>query len=192
MATKKDNVKANKKIPKEKTNKKVKVQKLNDKYISEESREVRRFIIILMSIIIFVLVIYGLSRVFIDDKKNTEDNSSVAGEIDYDKVSIGTMLNRNIDEYYVIIYDAKDKNAIKYSAIINKYMKNSTSKKVFFCDLGNKLNSDYRAKEDEQSNPNAKTISELSLKELTLVKVNNGKIVKYIENLDTIKSELGL
>ena len=92
------------------TNKKVKLndkvtnkkQKLNiDKYISDESKEIKRFVIILIGIIIVVLVSYQIANVLKKDKKTSDDSSITAGSIDYDVVSIGTMLNRNENDYYV-------------------------------------------------------------------------------------------
>ena len=114
-----------------------------------------------------------------------------AGVIDYDKVSVGTILNRNINEYYVIVYNQKDENAMYYSAIVTKYLKNDKAKKVFFCDLDNELNAKFYSK-DKESNPKAKDASEFSFKDLTLIKVKNGKVDKYIEDLDTIKAELSI
>ena len=56
----------------------------------------------------------------------------------------------------------------------------------------NELNKKYYVGEDKDSNPNATTSSELAFKDLTLIKIKNGKIVKYLETLDTIKTELGI
>ena len=39
-----------------------------EKYISEDAKEVRNFLIILFSIIIVVLIIYGVSKIFIKDQ----------------------------------------------------------------------------------------------------------------------------
>ena len=39
---------------------------------------------------------------------------------------------------------------------------------------------------------NAKTVEEFAFGKLTLIKVKNGKIDKYIESLDTIKEELSV
>lgn len=36
--------------------------------MSDESREVRNFVIILLSVIVIVLIVYGVSKVFIDDE----------------------------------------------------------------------------------------------------------------------------
>ncbi len=181
--------------------KEVKKVKLNDKfnkknknaekYISDESRELKNFIFILLGIIVLVLIVYGVSRIFVKDKETTTDNEVIPGEVNYEIVSIGTMLNRIDKEYYVMIYDVEDPNAVLYSAIINKYASNEKAKPIYFCDLGNKLNSSYYVGKDGKSNPDAQEIKDLALKDVTLIKVKNGKITKYIEEIDTIKKELG-
>lgn len=180
----------------EKLNDKVKTKNIKkvdiDKYTSEESKEVKRFIIILLSIIVLVLAVYGITRLVNKDKDNNDDRTVTAGSIDYDKVSVGTLFNRADSEYYVIVYDGEAPNAIYYSALMNKYMDKEKSNKVYFCDLSNELNKKYYVGEDKDSNPNATTSSELAFKDLTLIKIKNGKIVKYLETLDTIKTELGI
>ena len=163
-----------------------------DKYTSEESKEVKRFIIILLSIIVLVLAVYGITRLINKDKDNNDDRTVTAGSIDYDKVSVGTLFNRADNEYYVIVYDGEAPNAIYYSALMNKYMDKEKSNKVYFCDLSNELNKKYYVGEDKDSNQKATTSSELAFKDLTLIKIKNGKIVKYLETLDTIKTELGI
>lgn len=185
----KNKKKLNDKIVNSKNNNKKKTVK-EEKYISEESKEMRNFLIILFSIIIIVLIVYGVSKIFIDDEPTEDSGRTVqTGQIDYDKVSIGTMLNRNYSEYYVAIYDEEDTNAVVYSSIITKYLENEDAIKVFFCDLGNKLNSKYYVGSDGETNPNAQDISELALGDLTLIKVENGEITDYIEGLDAFRAE---
>ena len=184
-------------MAKAKLNDKVKIKKdkkkLNiDKFESDESKEVKKFIIILLSIIVVVLAVYGITRLV--NKDNDEDSTRevTAGEIDYDIVSVGTLFNRADSEYYVIVYDGEDASAIYYSALMNKYMNKEKAIKVFFCDLANELNKKYYVGEDGSSNPKATKAGELAFKDLTLIKIKNGKIVKYLESLDTIKTELGI
>lgn len=160
-----------------------------DKYVSDESKQMRNFLIILFSIIIIVLIVYGISNLLIKDDEPESEDTTQTGEIDYDKVSIGTMLNRNYKEYYVALYDAEDPQAVVYSAIITKYLDSKNATKVFFCDLGNPLNAKYHVGEGGITNPDAKTISDLALGDLTLIKVTDGEIVEYHEGLDAIKTE---
>ncbi len=184
-------------MAKAKLNDKVKIKKdkkkLNiDKYETDESKEVKKFIIILLSIIVVVLAVYGITRLVNKDKDDDTAREVTAGEIDYDIVSVGTLFNRADSEYYVIAYDGEDANAIYYSALMNKYMDKEKSIKVYFCDLSNELNKKYYVGEEKSSNPKATKTSELAFKDLTLIKIKNGKIVKYLESLDTIKTELGI
>ena len=109
---------ANEKI---KLNDKVKTKKSKkginiDKYETDEAKEVKKFIIILFSIIILVLAVYGITKIINKDKKTSEETSVTKGEIDYDKVSVGTMLNKLDKEYYVIVYDGEASEAVYYSA----------------------------------------------------------------------------
>lgn len=185
---------ANKKV---KLNDKVNVKKNKkgvdiDKYVSDEAKEVRRFIIILLSIIILVLGVYAITRLVNKNKDSKKEENVTAGAIDYDKVSVGTMLNKSDEEYYVIVYDGEDSEAVYYSAIVTTYMQKDKNLPVYFCDLGNRFNKDYYVRENGTSNKNAKTVEEFAFGKLTLVKVKNGKIDKYIESLDTIKEELSV
>ena len=144
-----------------------------------------------MSVVTFTLSLYETVKSLSSTRAVPPSETVTAGVIDYDKVSVGTILNRNINEYYVIVYNQKDENAMYYSAIVTKYLKNDKAKKVFFCDLDNELNAKFYSK-DKDSNPKAKDASEFSFKDLTLIKVKNGKVDKYIEDLDTIKAELSI
>ncbi len=162
-----------------------------EKFISDEFKEMRNFLIILFSIIIVVLIVYGVSKIFIEDDSASSSSDDIqAGAIDYDIVSVGTMLNRNYSEYYVAIYDEDDANAVVYSTIVSNYLESEDAIKIFFCNLGNYLNSSYYAGEDGESNPDAQSVSEFSFGDLTLIKVQNGQITKYIEGLDEFKAEL--
>lgn len=182
----KNKIKLNDKQNSKKNNKRI------DKYISDESKQMRNFLIILFSIIIIVLIVYGISNILIKEEDSQTDDTTEKVEIDYDKVSIGTMLNRNYKEYYVALYDAENPQAVVYSAIVTKYLDSEDAIKVFFCDLGNPLNSKYYVGENGKTNPDAKSISDLALGELTLIKVENGQIVKYLEGLDAIKAEFNV
>lgn len=185
---------ANEKI---KLNDKVKTKKSKkginiDKYETDEAREVKKFIIILFSIIILVLAVYGITKIINKDKKTFEETSVTKGEIDYDKVSVGTMLNKLDKEYYVIVYDGEASEAVYYSALVTSYMNKKNSLPVYFCDLGNSLNKKYYVGDSKESNKNAQSVDEFAFKDLTLLKIKNNKIEKYIETLDTIKAELSV
>lgn len=178
-----------------KTNKqvdaKLKKAKLNDKYDADSASEIKRFIYILLAIIIVILIVYGVTKLF-SDETTTTTTTVTEGEIDYDKVIIGNMLSRSETEYYVMIYDLEDSKAVLYSSIISIYDNSDDAIKIYYCDLGSLFNESYYVGSEGESNPNATSIDELALSDLTLIKVKNGKIAGYYEGLDAIKSELGI
>jgi len=154
---------------------------------SDDENIIKKFIII---VVVIAFVIAGLYVITEITKKKDRNSDITAGEIDYNVVSIGTLLNRPEKEYYVLIYDKKDDDAVLYSALIASY-NNKNDKKIYFCDLDNKLNKKYyNVGNDNKSNPNATNIKELDLGNLTLIKVKNGKLAEYIENYEEIKNVL--
>ena len=160
------------------------------KYYSEEQKEIFKFVVILGAILIIVGIMYLFST--IASNKNTYHyDESTKGSINYDVVTVGTMFNRSEDEYYVAIYDADSSDAIYYASVLDKYKQNPEATKVYFCNLANKLNADYIAS-DGKSNPKAKTINDVAFSDFTFVKIKNGTIDKYLENISDVKRELGI
>ena len=155
---------------------------------SDDENIIRKFIIIVVVIIILSGIVYAVTEL---TKKKDTNEGITAGEVNYDIVTIGMLLNRPEKEYYVLIYDENNEDAIIYSALINSYNNKSEHLKLYYCNLANKLNKDYyNVGNDNKSNPKAATITELDLGDLTLIKVKNGKIDSYIENYDSIKNLL--
>lgn len=157
---------------------------------TEEGNEIKTFIIIITIIVVLIGAVYGVTELL--KKKDNEPESKITeGKIDYDKISVGTMLNRPYDEYYVMVYDSSKTEAVLYSTILSQYSQKEKGLKIYYCDLDNKLNAPYyNVNNDGKSNSKAKTISELNFGELTLIKVKNGKINNYIEDFDKIKETL--
>ena len=175
-------------MPKQKLNDKL-IKKNLAKYENDDASEIKRFVFILLGVVLMIVVVYGVTKVLTKEEVKSSDDVT-AGEINYDITSIGTMLNKLDSEYYVMIYDQEDTNAIYYSTLVDNYSTKKSALKVYYCDLGNSLNIKYYAGDSKNSNPLAKDIDDLALKDLTLIKVSKGKIVKYIESVDKIKEEL--
>mgnify|MGYP003290981159 CR=1 FL=1 len=159
---------------------------------SEDENVIKKLIIISVVIAIIIAIIYGVTELL--KKDEIINDPIVAGSINYDKVSVGTILNRPYEEYYVLVYDVEDNNAVLYSTILSKYAQNSekdSKLKIFYCDLGNSLNNKfYNVGGDNVSNKEPKSVEDFDFSDLTLLKIKNGKITKYIETLDEVKKEL--
>lgn len=168
------------------------VKNIKYKNNSGDETEIKSFIVIIIVIVIVIGIIYGLTELLKKEEK-IEDNVT-AVTIDYDKISVGTLLNRPYEEYYVLIYNSEDEKAINYSTLMTKYMQTSEEKdyiKIYYCDLANSLNNKYyNVNDDNMSNNKASSIEELDFGDLTLIKVSNGKITNYIEDYNDIKEIL--
>lgn len=176
----------------EKETKKIKPAKIakTKNYKTEEQQEMIKFIVVLLIVAICVVGVYIFTRAFVTkDLFNENEEETVTGSINYDVAVVGTMLNRPYDEYYVISYDSTASDAATNDALLSNYKNTATALKIYYVDLNNELNKSYYS---EESNKDAKTISELKLGDLTLIKIKNGQINKYIEGYENIQKQLGL
>lgn len=167
--------------------KKAKKIDINKNVNTDDEKLVVKFIVVLIIISLIAVGFYFISKNIV---KNRDDNiveSNVT--ISYDKVNVGMIFNRPYDGYFVMVYDSSDNDAMIYSSLISKYSQKEDSLKIYYCDLSNKLNKEF-VSSDGTTNSNAKSVSEFKFGQVTLIKVRNGKIVSYIENIDTIKSAL--
>lgn len=166
-------------------------QKKKISYQTEEQKEMMHFLIVLGVVVVLVCGVYFISKMLVMDDSLFEPNYQ-AGTVNSERAIVGTMLNRPEKEYYVMIYDETVEQAVYYSAISSKYKnKQSDALKVYHVDLNHELNQKYYSK-DGSSNKDAKTISEMKFKDLTLIKVKDGKPVKYLEDLESIQKELAV
>ena len=168
--------------------KKSKTKVIKDTSFNENNSEIGKFIIIFVVILLVVVGLYFLSKVIVDKREDKQAKDDVKqAEINYDIITIGTLLNRPYDEYYVLAYDGETPDAIYYSSLITVYQNKENAKKIYYCDLSNGLNSKYVS---ATSNPDAKTVDELKLGKITLLTIKKGKIVGYVEDINQIQSTL--
>lgn len=162
------------------------------KYVTEEQMEIKKFIFVLLGLLILLLGVYFFTKAFVtkDLHKNTNDVNYTEGKVSYDVVIAGTMLNRPISEYYVYAFSNEDTNSVYYNTLVSNYSKKDKALQVYFLDIDNALNKDYVDKNN--ASKNFTTIKELKLGKLTLMKVKDGKVTKYITNEEEIKKEFGI
>lgn len=163
------------------------------KYETEEQLEIKKFFIVLLGLVIIIVGVYFFTRAFVtkDLHKESDGVSYTEGKINYDVVVVGTMLNRPAKEYYVIAFSDEDTNATYYNTLVSKYMKNEKTLAVYYLDLDNDLNKEYIAT-DENISKSFTTIKDLKLGNLTLMKVKDGKVTKFITKENEIKKEFGI
>lgn len=163
------------------------MKKENLVYKTEEQKEIMKFLIVLGVVILIIVGVYFFSKIFI--KEEVKDLEYLTGSVSTEVAIVGTILNQKEKTYYVLSYDPKETGSNAYATYANYYygnQKNAT--KVYYLDLSNGMNKDYYVKDN--SNPKATKIQDLKIKNGTLMKIENGKITKYLEGEEAIKKEL--
>ena len=94
----------------------------NKKYVTEEQKEIQKFIIVVLGLVIIITGIYFFTRAFItkDLFKENERNYQI-GAINYDMAIVGNMLNKPYQEYDVIAFSSEDTEATYYDTLFSKY-----------------------------------------------------------------------
>ncbi len=179
-------------IKKQKDNKKGKASKKlkEQKVLNDNELEIRNFFIILVIVLVIVLALYFASKAIVSKRSKTNTNTNTtATEVDYSLATVGTILNRPYDDYYVMVYNSEDTDAIYYANLFTKYNSKENSLKIYFCDLNNPLNKDYIS-EEETGNPYARTTDDFSFGKITLLRVRYGQVITYLEDIDQISNAL--
>ncbi len=163
------------------------------KYATEEQKEVKKFIFLVLGLVLIIVGIYFFTRAFVTkdlNKKEENGYTYTEGSVNENIVIAGTMLNRPEKEYYIAAFSGEDVNLSYYNVIISKYTEEEKALKVYHLNLDNELNQKYRASEGETASTKFTNLEELKLGKFTLIKVKDGKVTKFITDIEKAKSEL--
>lgn len=166
--------------------------KKNLKFQTEEQKEITRFVIVLVGLIVIVIGIYFFTRAFVtkDLFDNNEGTDYTPGVIDNTAAIVGNMLSRPENEYYVAIFDFENYEISYYNSIISKYVNSKDALKFYYVDLGNELNSKYIATDEDVVSKNFKNLESLKLGDITIIKIKKGKVTKFLTTEEDIRKEL--
>ena len=164
----------------------------NLKYRTAEQEEMRKFLIVVIVVALLVVGIYFLTRAIVtkDLFKKEETTEAEKVEVNYEVAIVGEILNRPYDEYYVVVYDETKEKASEMSGLVSEYKGTEKPLHVYTVYLNNKINEKYYNPEKE--NTKATTVKEFAFGDSTLIKVNKGKVEKYITDYTKMQKELGL
>lgn len=169
---------------------KYKTQKRERNKVVEKTTKDEAVIVLknIIGILVFLglayLCVLGMSKLGLFEKGYTAPEKKDV-TIDTDYITIGSVFNRKDSTYYVI-FDNYSDSYIK-DGYIDSLLNEKTDMKVYKVDMGANENKKF-ASEDE--NKNAKNASELKIKGITLIRIKNGKIDKYISGSDAIEEFL--
>ena len=145
-------------------------------------------------IILVVLIIFGLVYLLTVQitKKDTEKEVEEGVTISYEKILAGSSFSMRDGEYIVVYYHMSTKedddlydDMQEISTQISTYLGNHSEAYLYQVDLGSSLNKSVISATDEvNTSPNS--ASELKMKNPTLIKFNEKKVVEYIQGKDEI------
>lgn len=175
-----------------KTNKSKKNIKVDNKKIEAVGNfdvDFFKVIYLVLAVICFFCIFYVITVfVVVKDVKDAEKNKDVA--ISLDSTIVGRSLSMPEEKYYVLYYETKNEEvAEKYDPIVGTYQVNVSDDKVklYTVDMSDAFNKKYAA---EESNTKPSNESEIAIKGTTLIVVEKGEVVDYIEDQDRIETLL--
>ena len=164
---------------KKQTNKKLNTKKQNQSQIIE-GNEIKNLIKKVLIVCAVLLVFYIITILV-----NREDNSYIEDTtptIQYSKILVGQILNRNENEYYVLVEKEND----QYLELYNYYLTNNEDIKYYTVDLSDVFNGNNIGEETVVNGD----VSEFKFSNTTLIKVKNGKVSEVYKERDSIVSYL--
>ncbi|MDY6071941.1 MAG: hypothetical protein SPI44_03605 [Bacilli bacterium] len=145
----------------------------------------KNFLIVLASVLVFIGIVYlgvlGLEKLGVFEAGYTKP-SKEATEISTEYIMIGTVFNRP-EKDYIVIFDDYSKNINPY---VNSLAENYKLR-AYKVDMSKSENSKYKS---DKENTNVKKDSDLKINDVTMIRITNGKVSKYIVGADKIEEYL--
>ena len=176
-------------VQKRKEQRKYKNKKNANDIVSTDTMKASTIIKIILGVVIILLIFYYGLAIFVtkevdlssnNNKDNTteEKNNNVSNAI-----LAKNTFNQTDDIYYVYYYDFNDEDKVLESSI-----NSLTDHTVYRVDTNSGLNSNYI--DTNSGNKNVTSIENLKIKNPTLIKIDNDKVVSYYEGVDAISNFL--
>ena len=147
-----------------------------NKYVDTSSdTSLKSFGITIISVLLFLAVMYllvlGMKKLNVFERGYTKGESSK--EIDYEYIPIGTVFTRDDKEYLVLFDDYS--TTISQDPYINTVI-NNQELRVYKVDMSKKENAKYKG---DKFNDKASKSSDLTISDITLIKIVNGRMDEY-------------
>lgn len=162
-----------------------KVVKEKEKFVIENNEFIKLLKLILIVTGIF-LAFYLVTYLFTDNTKVEDDEEKAEVSIQYDEILLSNLLTQKDKEYYVLAYDAEDKYYDSYNMYIYTYSAKEDAKRIYTSVLSNGFNKKYYDKTLNESVTDIENISDLKLKDTTLIRIKKGKIRNVYEGHEEI------
>ena len=137
--------------------------------------------IFLLFYVITVFVTGGFSRPGLVYERDT------TARIQYTEILAGETFNKPGDSYYVMFYDSEDPVVNVLDVVIERYRFENPDETIYIVDLNKGFNKPYVS---EDSNADAQNSADLRIAGPTLMKIEKGSNVLYVEGEEEIREVL--
>lgn len=134
---------------------------------------VKTFIGVLIFLGLMYLMVFGLEKLGLFQLGYTAPTKEDT-EFDYEKIPIGTVFTRSEKTYYVL-FD-KYESVMTSDSYVNALVDSIDKVRVYKVDMSLGENAKYAG---EKPNKKATRASELSINDITLIRITNGRIAEY-------------
>lgn len=117
-------------------------------------------------------------------KKKQEDRQEVS--IQYEEIMAGQILNRNHDEYYVLLFNFTDTFASYYLSLKDNYITKDNALPFYIVDLEKYSNQNISTEKEEEIITNINHVNDLRVMNPTIIKVKNHRVVESIKSRESI------
>ena len=142
--------------------------------------------VIIILVVVCILCLFYLLTVFLTENENTNtsnENDKQETVIQYNEILVGSTFNKSDEKYFVVYYDMSSEDISDISSAISTYSSKEDALPLYVVDMSNPLNKSYESKD---SNKNAEDASELHINGVTLVRIKDGKLDKYLEGEENV------
>ena len=162
-----------------------KIEKKNNKNMVEKSENpilglFKIVVIIIIAFSVFCVITYIVTQ---NNKNYTWENNETSSVIQYDEIMLGTLFNQPSSDYYVLVYNFSSDDKDIYDTYMSMYHNKENSLKVYTANLTSDFNKKYIG---EKSNIKVNTIRDLKIKDVTLIRVKDSKVIEYNEGNEQV------
>ena len=138
--------------------------------------------------VVVVFIMFYILTVYITNK-NTNKKSDTNTEERTGEILLGTSFSMSDKEYMVLYYDSSDEEVgATCKELFTNYRSQHGDDSIYYVDMNRGFNKSHTT--TEASNKNPETVDALSINGPTLIKINQNKVVEYIEGIEAIQTNL--
>ena len=136
------------------------------------------FIVMVVFAFFYLLTVAIVGR---DEEEETEETA-----IQYEEILAGSSFTMRDDEYLVVYFDFTSEDASDINSAIYTYSSGYGDDilRVYTVDMSNAFNKKYASEDDSNENP--ETAGDLLINAPTIIRIKDGKVAEYIDDLDDV------